>query len=434
MRILGLLIIAISLITPLYWYAGWIAGPNGSAMFSQYIGSIAVISMAISQMLSTRIRGLETIFGGMDRIYVIHKWLGILAVIAILVHDTVDAELSGKETFLTDLGETLGEVSLYGILILVVITIVTFIPYKLWRWTHKFMGAFFVASAIHYILLMKPLDPILPIGLYMLVFCTIGILSYIYTLLPLRGGVSYVVSDVAESNATVSVTLMPVKKGISHRAGQFAFLNFDIPDYTEVHPFTISSAPKSDGSVRFTIKRLGDYTSQIGRYLKQGSSAKISRSFGHFRRKNRSPEIWIAGGIGITPFLAWAGELANSSNEPKHPIELFYCVRDKDEAVHLSELQANTHWPNFNFHLVSSEEQGRLSADYIAKTIGFDVASAHAYYCGPEMMRKSMAQGLSRHGLLSSKFHYEEFEIRSGLGLRQIFSFFGKALKSSKSS
>jgi predicted ferric reductase len=432
MRLPGLLIIIISLITPLYWYVGWIAGPNGTAMFSQYIGSVAIISMAISQMLSTRIVGLETVFGGMDRIYVIHKWLGILAVIAILVHDTVDAELSGKETFLTDLGETLGEVSLYGILILVVITIVTFIPYKLWRWTHKFMGAFFVASAIHYILLMKPLDPILPIGIYMLVFCVIGILAYIYTLLPLRGGVRYVVHDVEENNATVSVTLMPVKKGISHRAGQFAFINFELPDYTEVHPFTISSAPKADGSVRFTIKRLGDYTSQIGRHLKQGVHANISRSFGHFRRKNRSPEIWIAGGIGITPFLAWAHELANSASEPKHPIELFYCVRSKDEAVHLNELQALEQWQNFNLHLVSSKEQGRLTADYIAKTVSFDVASSHAYYCGPEVMRKSMAQGLSKHGLSFSKFHYEEFEIRSGIGFRQMFSFFFKALKPSK--
>jgi hypothetical protein len=58
MRLPGLLIIIISLITPLYWYVGWIAGPNGTAMFSQYIGSVAIISMAISQMLSTRIVGL----------------------------------------------------------------------------------------------------------------------------------------------------------------------------------------------------------------------------------------------------------------------------------------------------------------------------------------------------------------------------------------
>jgi hypothetical protein len=47
-------------------------------------------------------------------------------------------------------------------------------------------------------------------------------------------------------------------------------------------------------------------------------------------------------------------------------------------------------------------------------------------------MRKSMAHGLSKHGLSFSKFHYEEFEIRSGIGFRQMFSFFFKALKPSK--
>lgn len=309
MRPIGLIIIAASLLTPLYWYIGWIAGPNGSTMFSQYIGSVAIIAMAISQLLSTRISGLETIFGGLDRIYVIHKWLGILAVTCLLIHDTVDAELQGRETFLTDLGETLGEVGLYGILILVIITIVTFIPYNLWLWTHKFMGLFFSFSALHYILLMKPLAPITPLGIYMFVFCVLGVLAYIYTLLPLRGGRGFVISDVTENGSILSLTLKPENKGVSYRAGQFAFLKFRHPVAAETHPFTISKAPSNDGSIRFTIKRLGDYTNNLAKGIKVGSQATISRGYGHFRRKNRGPEIWIAGGIGITPFLAWAGEL-----------------------------------------------------------------------------------------------------------------------------
>ena len=81
MRPFGMILIIAALLAPLIWYVEWIMGPNGSAMFSQYIGSVAIIAMAITQLLSTRIAGLEAIFGGLDRMYVIHKWLGIIALL-----------------------------------------------------------------------------------------------------------------------------------------------------------------------------------------------------------------------------------------------------------------------------------------------------------------------------------------------------------------
>lgn len=418
MRPLGIVLILAAILAPLIWYAEWIAGRDGTAMFSQYISSVAIIAMAITQLLSTRMRWLEFVFGGLDRIYIIHKWLGILAITSLLIHDTVDAELRGQETFLTDLGETLGEISLYGLLALVVITIITFIPYNLWRWTHKLMGAFFIFGAIHYILLMKPLSPVLPTGIYMLVFCVLGIVCYIYTLLPLREGKPFLIKSVTSFGSAVSVTLMPEKRGISHRAGQFAFLKFDVPEFEEVHPFTISQAPQQDGAIRFTIKKMGDYTEQIGNAIQVGTKAKVSGAFGHFKRRGKKPEIWIAGGIGITPFLAWSSELRKAD----HPIYLFYCVRAEHEAIHLDELKSKEKLENFNFNLITSSKGQRLSARMIAEKVNFPVAEADVYYCGPEAMRKALSRDLRLEGLSSRSFHYEEFEIRSGIGFRKIAS------------
>ena len=65
------------------------------ALFSQYLGLAALILMAWGQILSTRIRGIETLFGGLDRVYVLHKWAGIVAMVAILLHDTIDADMDG---------------------------------------------------------------------------------------------------------------------------------------------------------------------------------------------------------------------------------------------------------------------------------------------------------------------------------------------------
>ena len=124
------------------------------ALFSRYLGLAALILMAWGQILAMRLPGTEFVFGGMDRIYVMHKWAGIVAMAAVLLHDTIDAEIRGlgPETALNELAETLGELSLYGLLILVVISVATFIPYHLWKWTHKGMGALFAAATFHFFL------------------------------------------------------------------------------------------------------------------------------------------------------------------------------------------------------------------------------------------------------------------------------------------
>ena len=142
MNPIGLLIIAATALFPAYQLFSLPNVTDTLALFSQYLGLAALILMACGQILSIRVRGIEAIFGGLDRVYVLHKWAGILAMIAILLHDTIDADMSGlgRETALNDLAETLGEFSLYGLLILVVVSVATFIPYHLWRWTHKAMG------------------------------------------------------------------------------------------------------------------------------------------------------------------------------------------------------------------------------------------------------------------------------------------------------
>ena len=169
MKPLGLTIIAIALLIPLIWLPGIAAGRDAVALTSQYIGLTALIAMAISHLIATRWPGVEAIFGPMDQSYRIHKWLGIGALVAVLIHDTIDAEMRGlgAETALVEAAETAGEISLYGLLILVVITIATFIPYHLWKWTHRLIGAFFVLGSFHYLFILKPFsngDPLAPSG------------------------------------------------------------------------------------------------------------------------------------------------------------------------------------------------------------------------------------------------------------------------------
>jgi len=414
----GLALCAVSLATPMIWFPEIAKGRDAIALFSQYLGIWALIVMALAQIIATRLRLVESLFGGLDRSYKLHKWLGIGAMVAILLHDTIDAEMRGlgAETLLVEVAETAGELSLYGLLILVIITIATFIPYHLWRWTHKLMGFFFVAGAFHYLFILKPFANNDPLGIYTAAFCVVGILAFLYRYLPpsLRPSHAYEISQIAPAGAALSISLTPQGRGLRHRAGQFAFISFN---GGEPHPFTISQAPQDDRALRVSVAPLGDDTHRFAQRLKPGTRAQIEGPFGRFERPHRAPrELWIAGGIGITPFLAWAGAKQDAT-----PVDLIYCVREASQAAHLEELrQLAETAPNLTLHIHESAQSGRLTAESALQLAGADVSDLTVSFCGPAAMRQSLAQDFGRLGLSGTKFRYELFEIRTGLGLRAL--------------
>lgn len=421
----GLFLLGLSVAVCAFMFASLPNVRDPIALFSQFLGSAALILMAWAQIMATRLPGIETVFGGMDRVYVLHKWTGILVLVMILLHDTIDAEISGLgvETALVELGETLGELSLYGLLVLGVISVATFIPYHLWKWTHRLMGAFFVAGSVHYILELKPFGAFAdPTGLYVSAFCLMGALAYAYTLLPegARRSLAYEVTQLRQTGGATQITLKRQGRQMRHQPGQFAIFSFAQKGLAEPHPYSLSAPPKEDGSLEITVKALGDYTHRLGRDLSVGTLAHVQGPFGRFTRHgSRGPELWIAAGIGITPFLAWLEALDEAQTEPIH---LFWAVRSRDEAPHLDRVMAVAH-PAVTVHLFVSSEGARVSGDGIAEVA--DLHNARAWFCGPAPMRRMLQRDLARHGISARRFHYEEFEFRTGIGLRRLSAWLG---------
>jgi predicted ferric reductase len=390
------------------------------ALFSQYLGMVALILMAWGQILATRIAGIETVFGGLDRVYVLHKWAGIFAMLAILMHDTIDADMRGlgSETVLNDLAETVGEVSLYGLLILVVISVATFIPYHLWKWTHKAMGAFFIAGTFHFVFILKPFAIGDPAGLYTGLFCLAGVIAYLWILLPdgMRMSRKYEISAIYDMGEATAITMRPVGKGHAPRPGQFGIFQFAGAKTAEPHPFSFSKI-EADKTLRITVKKLGDFTRHLGRSIAVGQEVRVQGPFGRFHLRGTGPQVWIAGGIGITPFLTWAAALdANAEH-----VDMFYCVRSREEAPHLSEIEAiAAAKPNLNLHVILSSEGQRISVDGVGETVGLNLAKAKISFCGPLSLRRSLQSSLPTYGVSPRNFHYEEFEFRTGVGLNRL--------------
>lgn len=362
MRPLGLCLILFACLLPLLWMPGLAQPGNTVALFSQYLGMLALITMALAQIIATRLPGIEPVFGALDQSYRLHKWLGISGMVAVLLHDTIDADMRGlgPQTALTELAETAGEVSLYGLLILVIITITTFIPYHLWKWTHRLIGAFFVMGAFHTLFILKPFANGDPVGMYISAVCLLGTLAYLYTSAPrsLRSARRYRITRIRPTGGALSVDMSPVGRPLRHRAGQFAFFGFAGAGMAEPHPFTISSAPRVNGDLRVTIAPLGDLTTRLSGALEEGQQVRVTGPHGRFGAPGHKPQVWIAAGIGITPFAALAADVSRDGA----PVTLIYCVRCEKDAAHLQELRALASvTPDFRLVLWDSKTQGRLT-------------------------------------------------------------------------
>ena len=70
--------------------------------------------------------------------------------------------------------------------------------------------------------------------------------------------------------------------------------------------------------------------------------------------------------------------------------------------------------------MFASSEGKRLDADQIARLVESDLSQAKFSFCGPAALRRALQIGLRNHGVAASRFHYEEFEFRTGIGLRRL--------------
>jgi predicted ferric reductase len=386
----------------------------------EIIGSNNIILMACSLFLSTRPKWAEKYFGGLDKMYMTHRRTGTAAFLLIFAHVlTVPITTTGWR-----LGNYLAVIAFTGIVTIVLITLAPRIPflnrltsgdYNDWKKLKRWIGIFFILAFIHALTIGNPLHALIAIT-WVQIFFIIGTVSYLYT--EIFGGIfkkflPYKVETVRHpNNSSTEVTLRARKEAIKkHRAGQFLFVHFP-RDKTlnESHPFTISSAPSED-VLRLTIKASGNFTRDLFTKLKEGTDAIIEGAYGMFNYKTGGPkQIWIAGGIGLTPFLSFIRDMDGNL---AHDVDLYYTVRHPEEAIFVDELQAAAAKnPRLNVHIRYSAKEGSLTIEDIVKNAGGDVKDHHVYICGPWPMMQAFEKKFLDLGLPKNYIHYEEFNFR----------------------
>ena len=389
--------------------------------FGQISGLAGFFLLCLVIILKSRLHFFEKYFGGMNRVYIIHHDLGGIAFILIMFHpifltvkylllSTQSAAmflLPGKDIYITA-----GIIAFLFLSLFLVITFYLNLPYHLWKKTHAFLIIVFIISIFHSFFIYSDLLVNLSLKLYVGFFVIAGIAFTIYQLLAkfnLVGKTRYVVIGVRRLSDQVSeIELKPRGVGIKYLPGQFVFVNFKSKSISkEAHPYSITSCPEED-TLKITVKNLGDYTGRF-HLLQKGDLAYLEGPFGHFSME-RFPnkfQLWIAGGVGITPFLSMAQSLKDDTLD----VYLYYSVLDKKGLIEAEKLQNIAH-KNPAFHVVFFlfNEKGLLTAEILKKEVP-NLEKREIFICGPGKMMSSLRRQLVALDIDNNSIHTEEFSL-----------------------
>lgn len=406
-------------------------------------GLVGTVMYALNLVYATRLRVLEQFFGGLNRVYIAHHLLGGLALVMLSLHPLtlalryvgtnikqaalmlvpnglfpigalLDTSHAYHDVVLQQWAIFFGIIAFWGMVALLLVTFFITIPYRLWLLTHKFLGVAFIISAFHILFISSDTskDPLMK-G-YMLTMVAIGIAAFLYK--TVFGNIvirryTYTVREVVTvAGNVVQIMMDPVKQAMSYQPGQFVFIRFRSRDHEvsrEWHPFSISSSP-SDTGLQLSIKGLGDYTNKLG-VLQPGALADIEGAYGRFSYTNYSnrEQIWIGGGIGITPFLSMMKDLPDDGCH----VDLYYAVKTESELIDWPLLYGTAKNKPKTLRVIpfiGDKQPQHLDVEFIEKTSG-SLKGKDFYICGPPAMMKGLRTQLRAKGIPGTSIHSEEF-------------------------
>src|SRR5437016_1313293 len=429
----GEVIVGVAITNVVLWVLLRPPGVPGIMYLGEIIATTAIVLLSCSLVLATRAPLLERFFGGLDRMYLWHRWSAVAGVVLLLPHSALVT--SSPDPNLNEFGSLLGHVALIGLVVLLLLALAPrpaavmrriptnvqrwFMQYQRWFTLHRLTGLFVVAGLLHAALV----DPVLRrstilLGWYVAV-AAVGTAAYVYRELFLRFfSRRWQYDDRVKAihrldRRAIEVVLAPTARPLQLVAGQFVFVHFGGSAEWERHPFSVSSAPQ-EHDLCLSIEALGDYTQHLSDTLQPGAPAIVSMAFGLFDyRQGTREQVRIAGGIGITTFRSWIRAFP-TEQQMEFDIDLYYTVRSEDEALFLDEIRtAATQHPSLRPHIIYSQRDGSLTMEHIVETSGGGtIVAKHVYMCGPTGMTESFQHSLRKLGVPPIHIHFEHFTFR----------------------
>jgi len=390
-------------------------------------GVVGFAMLLLAAALSARVPGLDRWFGGLTRLWKTHHRLGAGALMLLLAHPlllALSSSSQGLDASVALLFPPLGDWQIWSGWLALLLMMVFLGPsfaffgrpdYRRWKLLHKLAGPAVILALVHAWQFGRTLPANADKWLW-LVLAALAVAAVAWRFVFSRriGRLRYRVAQViAVANNLVELVLEPAgRRRLNYDAGQFVYMApFDrqlSAGHAEEHPYTLSSSPDED-VLRIAIKDLGDASRAI-QTIRPGSRVTIEGPYGSFfSEREADKQVWIAGGIGITPFLGRARWL--SGRQRRCNIRLVYCVQDEARARFLDELGAiAADLDGFEVIPHFFYRQGPLDSAFLAAHMP-DLAEREAFVCGPPGLNTLARRLLAAAGVGRKRIHTEEFEL-----------------------
>lgn len=388
------------------------------------IGYMGIVMLLWMYILGTKsVMGL--IFHDLAPVLHIHKWLGKYGTIAIFLHPIL-ITLSCRESWLyalipktatvTDRHILLGQIAFWVLFLTWVISF--FLRKKMafrpWKYMHYLAYVCVPFALLHVPDLGSQEQKYLAVKVY---FFSLVLTYLVFAILRLRSWLDLdkltydVVRHVQLTDIDYMVRLRPIgDKRITPKRGQYVYVKLGF--LSEDHPFTVTQHDEENGELTLAYRIAGMYIKEL-RKLTEDTRVLLSGPYGRFMEDLPSddarPVVYLAGGIGITPFVEKIMKESDTREQ-----WLFAANRTKDLAILYEPLKSRLGnravaiYSRDQSDMRVNEEYGYITYDLLKKYIP-DPSAYQYYICGPQAMIASMTSMLTANGVLPQSIHSEKF-------------------------
>jgi predicted ferric reductase len=394
-------------------------------------GIAAAALLAFTVILASRLAILELLFGDLTKVYVAHGIIGLAMFGLVSFHPMMyllgglvlgGGFLAAAHVLVPFHVVVLDWISYIAITVALIPTMFMRLSFEWWRAVHLLLGVAMILTGYSILIDNAAFDTsaIPALRDYLFVLFGLGTAAFLWVALIRRVAEpkrEYEITGAeyhAGANA-IELTAKPVGKPARFHAGQFTYVDLmdnmaQIDRQFEAHPFSIASPPGRE-EITLVIQGAGDHTTRIQQIAAaDGARALLHGAFGRLQiaRPARQKQLWIAGGIGITPFMSMAHELADHPAQyAGYDVDLVIGVSHADQAFkHGDLLECAQSHPGLRVHLWDRELHGYQTVDALLELVP-DLRERAVMISGSETMISNLTSQLLAAGVTRGQIRSE---------------------------
>ncbi len=211
---------------------------------------------------------------------------------------------------------------------------------------------------------------------------------------------------------------LPAEFGkVKIRGGQYISIKVRIGGIDHVRQYSLVETGQP-GHLTIVVKSVKDglVSNHIQRNLKKGEKITIVGGIkGDFQYHHTdSQQIFIAGGVGITPVYAMLDELAKTTQDLSK-YQLYYFNNDASSIILHNQIEVFRNQYGLQVEHFLASENNLFSEQWFSQAVAENKISKDAaiYACAPTAMLEKLESAIEKNGLDTKKYFTENFSVAS---------------------